>query len=116
MMHCGVMGSRFRVQCIVALASSSQLPWLLQVSSTTKSIHGNFAHVALCYVVAFAKASSAQHTTIEWNSTGPVFLEDPRDDVRNKSGVSARISRRCYEETAVVEFKLYIELCMSSLC
>ena len=30
----------------------------------------------------------------------------PREDVRNKSGVPATMSRGCYEETAVVEFRL----------
>jgi len=49
--------------------------------------------------------------SVSLNSTEAVFLvassRHPREDVRNKSGVSARKSRGCYEETAVVECRLY---------
>jgi len=48
------------------------------------------------------------------NSTTSVFLVasscHPREDVRNKLDVSARMSRGCYEENCFVEFKLNLEL------
>jgi len=41
-----------------------------------------------------------------WTGKSP-DTPDTREDVRNKSGVSAKMSRGCcYEETAVVEFRL----------
>jgi len=53
---------------------------------------------------------SAQMTRNNTANLHQIFMrEDSREDVRNKSclsGVSARMSRGCYEETAVVEFRL----------
>ena len=40
-------------------------------------------------------------------SSYSILVQRPREDVRNKSGVSARTSRRCYEENGRVEFKRY---------
>ena len=51
-----------------------------------------------------------KHSQLSWNYTEPVFFVasswHPREDIRNKPGVSARMSRGCYEKTAVVEIRV----------
>jgi len=107
-------------QAAASWAKSDVNDCLVYTRATVLPLTGNSRHCILTNVdhlqVDYERSRPRREAYILYGSSFPrsiLVTSSGREDIRNKSfvsGVSARMKRGYYEETAVVEFRLYADL------